>query len=134
MCGTCDEAYYRFTHREDKGGVGLQALAVMAVAAIPAIVTTVMLPLTIAAVFLGLPGVLWYRKAGDRRKFLGMMRTRGALPEQGPTLSQDEVALAKYEAKLADRKADQFQSSFDVSESTHAPDPVDRSGDGGGDP
>jgi hypothetical protein len=112
-------------HREDNGGAGLQAMAVMAVAALPAIITTALLPLTIAAIFLGFPGVLWYRKARDRRKFFGMMRTRGALPEAGPELTEDEVALAKYEAKLADRKADQFQASFDISEATHKPDLAD---------
>lgn len=125
MCGKCDEAYYRYMHREDKGGVGLQAMAVMAVASVPAIITTAMLPLTIAAIFLGFPGVLWYRKARDRRKFLGMMRTRGALPDASPPLTEDELALVKYEAKLADRRADRIQATFEASESTHKPDLAD---------
>ncbi len=125
MCGTCDEAYYRYMHREDKGGVGVQAMAVMAIASVPAILTTTMLPLTIAAIFLGFPGVLWYRKARDHRKFLGMMRMRGALPDTGPQPTESEIALTKYEAKLADRRADRIQATFEASESTHKPDLAD---------
>lgn len=54
-----------------------------------------------------------------------MMRTRGALPEASPQLTEDELALAKYEAKLADRRADRIQATFEASESTHKPDLAD---------
>ena len=122
MCGKCDEAYYRFTHREDQKGAFFQMLTVFTVAIVPPIISTALLPITIAAVFLGFPAVLWYRSAADRRKFLTMMRARGALPEPTPKLAEDEEALMKYEAKIADRKALEFQATFDVSESNHKPD------------
>jgi hypothetical protein len=122
MCGKCDEAYYRFIHREDHKGTFVPMLAMFAAAIVPPIITTALLPITIAVVFLGFPAVLWYRSTRDRRTFLAMMRTRGALPEPAPKLTADEEALMKYEAKLADRKALEFQSTFDVSESNNKPD------------
>jgi hypothetical protein len=123
MCGKCDEAYYRYTHREDGTGVMKQTLVVALAAAVPAILSTALLPITIAVIFFGFPGVLWWRKAGDRRKFFAMMRACGALPEPGSAPDPDEEAMRSYEAKLADRRADQFTASFHVSESNQKPDP-----------
>ena len=124
MCGTCDEAYYRYTHREDSTGVLKQMLAIMLAAAVPPIISTALLPVTIAVIFLGFPGILWWRKAGDRRTFFAMIQARGALPEKTATRAADEEAMQRYQAKLADRRADQFSASFHVSESNAKPDPT----------
>jgi uncharacterized protein (DUF983 family) len=120
MCGKCDEAHYRFMHREDADGVVVQVLVVMALAVVPAVITTAMLPLTIAVVFLGFPGVLWYRRASDRRKFLTLMRTRGALPDPPSKISAADQAMWDYERKLSDRKAETIVPSY-------TPPPVDKS-------
>ncbi len=93
--------------------MGLQLMGVLAASAVPAIVTTTLLPVTVAAVFLALPGVLWYRTRKDARTFLELMRTRGSLPEESASSSEDEAALAKYEAKLAERHLDHVGSSVE---------------------
>jgi hypothetical protein len=123
MCGKCDDAYYRFIHREDSKGTFLQFLVMMAVAIVPAVISTALLPITIATCFLGFPSILWWRKAADKRKFLTMMRTRGALPETDKGKpSADEEALARYQAKINDRRAETLQATFDVGESNSDPD------------
>jgi len=118
MCGKCDEAYYRYIHREDSKGSFLQVLIMMGVAIVPAVISTALLPITIATCFLGFPAILLWRKRADRRNFLSMMRERGALPEvQKNAPSADEEALARYQAKLNDRKAESFQATFDAGDS-----------------
>jgi uncharacterized protein (DUF983 family) len=120
-CAKCDEALYIFRHREDATGVGRQMLIVGLVSAVPAFISMSLLPVTVGIVVFGLPIMLWYRSRTDRRTFLHMMRTRGALPAVGSKVDADELALQRYENKIADRKALQFQASFDGSDST--PDP-----------
>ena len=122
MCAKCDEAHYRFRHREDAGGVGRQMLVLGLIAAVPVTISTSLVLVTVGIAILALPAMVWYRSRQDSRKFLHMMRTRGELPEKAPVLSADELALQTYESKIDDRKALVFQSSFDVSESTSDPD------------
>jgi len=80
-----------------------------------------LLPVTVGIVVLGLPAILWYRSHADRRTFLHTMHTRGALPDVGATVCPDELALQNYENKIDDRKALQFQASFEGSETTTDP-------------
>ena len=123
MCGKCDEAYYRYMRREDGTGVLRQMLVIAAAAAVPPIISTALLPVTIAVIFLGFPGMMWWRGVRDRRRFFATMKARGALPEPAaPTLSPDEEAMQRYAAKIDDRRADVFRASFDVSESNAKPD------------
>jgi hypothetical protein len=121
MCGRCDEAHYRFMHREDSSGVMVQVMALLAIAIVPAVITTSMLPLTIATVFFGFPGMIWYRGRQARKKFFELMRTRGALPEKPAEFSADDEALAAYQRKVSDRKAETLAASFEPAE-TDTPD------------
>ncbi len=116
-CAKCDEALYNFRHREDGTGVGRQMLMVGLVSAVPAVISMSLLPVTVGIVVVGLPILLWYRSRTDRRTFLHMMRTRGTLPPVGPTVDAEELALQRYESKIDDRKALEFQASFDEADS-----------------
>ena len=93
-------------HREDSSGVMFQVMTVLAIAIVPTVITTSMLPLTIATVF--------FLQA--RKKSFELMRTRGALPEVPTKFSADDEALAAYQRKVSDRNAEALAASFERAE------------------
>lgn len=120
MCGKCDEAYYRYMHREDAQGSFLHVLVLVAVASVPPLISMALLPITFGAIFLGFPTILWYRKARDRRRFFAEMRTRGQIAEPAQHVPRQEEELARWEERLHERRQDVFVASF---ESDDAPEP-----------
>lgn len=112
MCGRCDEAYYRFTHREDQRGTLAPAVVVTGIAAVPWIISATLLPVTFGVALLGFPAIMLYRKARDRRDFVQQMRTRGALDRKaGPNdPTEEDLRLAAYDRRLTDRHAEQVAS------------------------
>jgi hypothetical protein len=116
MCGKCEEAYYRYMHREDARGSFLNVLVLIAVASIPPIISTSLFPITVGAIFLGFPTILWYRTARHRRCFFAEMRTRGQIAEPAEHVSSEEEVFAKWEARDQERRLDAFEASIDHSD------------------
>jgi hypothetical protein len=121
MCGKCDEAYYRYMHREDAQGAFVHVLVLVAVASVPPIISMSLLPLTLGAVFLGFPTILWYRNARDRRRFFAEMRTRGQIAAPPTHVSREAEELAKWDARALERHYQVFEASYDSGDAPEPP-------------
>ena len=115
MCGKCDEAFYRHMKAEDSlVGWALPLLMVAAVSL--GLFAPPLLPVAVAVPFLGFPAMLVLRKRQRRARFFRLMRERGALPQPKSDITDEDVALAKYEAQVHDRHLATFEHAADVND------------------
>lgn len=103
ICGKCDEALYRHM-RSDDSGVMFVMMPLMLGAVALGLLVPPLLPVAVALPFVGFPTLLVVRKRRKRARFFRLMRERGALPEPKPEITDQDALLAKYEARLENRK------------------------------
>jgi len=122
MCAKCDGEYYVHMKRGAGEGVMLPWFIGVMLAIIPGIALPALLPVSVAFIFLGFPGILLWRRSQRKRKFFALMRARGALPAPDSKVTDADVALANYDQKIKARRADAHRASFAPSETGTKPD------------